>query len=153
VLQEELRTSRVMAVPGPRGAPDESPSDADDMGLDGPMPLAPLLEDVGAGDPDTVRLWVGTWNMGAGDPLSSPDDTRLPLMLRKFVFPENRRYDIYLMGVQEGVTDHLFEAMETALEEAGCSRVHLGDQLQYQDPTADPDEAGVGKTADKLFGR
>lgn len=61
-------------------------------------------------------FWVGTWNMGAADPFSDNlgqmDDRNISVMLEPFV-PHG--YDVYVIGVQEGVSDRVYDAMERYL--------------------------------------
>lgn len=60
-----------------------------------------------------MKLWVGTWNMGAVDPFLEMDLKANPdgvhRMLQPFI-PVG--YDLYVLGVQEGISDKVFEAVE-----------------------------------------
>lgn len=69
-----------------------------------------------------VRVWVGTWNMGAADPFIDGggiiDEQRSAGMLNNFV-PHG--YQLYVLGVQEGVSENVYHAVEAYLNrnEAG----------------------------------
>jgi hypothetical protein len=59
-----------------------------------------------------VRIWTGTWNMGAVDPFLDRNIDRdydfVSRMLGPFV-PHG--YDLYVLGVQEGISDKVFDAV------------------------------------------
>lgn len=63
-----------------------------------------------------VRIWVGTWNMGAADPFIDGggiiDEQRSAGMLSNFV-PHG--YQLYVLGVQEGVSENVYHAVEAYL--------------------------------------
>ncbi|KAG7400175.1 hypothetical protein PHYBOEH_006714 [Phytophthora boehmeriae] len=63
-----------------------------------------------------VRLWVGTWNMGAADPFEDGkgiiDEQRSASMLQNFL-PHG--YHLYVLGVQEGVSENVYHAVEAYL--------------------------------------
>ncbi|RLN54859.1 hypothetical protein BBJ29_002480 [Phytophthora kernoviae] len=63
-----------------------------------------------------VRLWVGTWNMGAADPFEDGkgiiDEQRSATMLQNFL-PHG--YHLYVLGVQEGVSENVYHAVEAYL--------------------------------------
>lgn len=60
-----------------------------------------------------MRLWVGSWNMGAKDPFLEMNISRetdaISRMLAPFI---PKGYDVYVLGVQEGISDKVFEAVE-----------------------------------------
>ncbi|UIZ21290.1 hypothetical protein KXD40_000498 [Peronospora effusa] len=70
-----------------------------------------------AGD---VRMWVGTWNMGAADPFEDGkgiiDEQRSATMLQNFL-PHG--YQLYVLGVQEGVSENVYHAVEAYLNRNG----------------------------------
>jgi hypothetical protein len=54
-----------------------------------------------------MKLWVGSWNMGARDPFAELGDLSrstdaVSRMLAPFVPPG---LDVYVFGVQEGISD------------------------------------------------
>ncbi|GMF13872.1 unnamed protein product [Phytophthora lilii] len=63
-----------------------------------------------------VRMWVGTWNMGAADPFDDGkgiiDEQRSATMLQNFL-PHG--YQLYILGVQEGVSENVYHAVEAYL--------------------------------------
>jgi hypothetical protein len=63
-----------------------------------------------------VRMWVGTWNMGAADPFDDGkgiiDEQRSASMLYNFL-PHG--YQLYVLGVQEGVSENVYHAVEAYL--------------------------------------
>jgi hypothetical protein len=61
-----------------------------------------------------VRIWTGTWNMGARDPFLEMEslvgaNAVIDSMLSVFI---PKGYDLYVLGVQEGISDRVFEAVE-----------------------------------------
>ncbi|TDH73111.1 hypothetical protein CCR75_004264 [Bremia lactucae] len=81
----------------------------------GPTTSPPLktAKRVGARD---VRMWVGTWNMGAADPFEDGkgiiDEQRSAAMLVNFL-PHG--YQLYVLGIQEGVAENVYHAVEAYL--------------------------------------
>lgn len=63
-----------------------------------------------------VKMWVGTWNMGAADPFADGggiiDEQRSAAMLQSFI-PHG--YQLYILGVQEGVSENVYHAVEAYL--------------------------------------
>ncbi|CAH0480425.1 unnamed protein product [Peronospora belbahrii] len=63
-----------------------------------------------------VRMWVGTWNMGAADPFDDGkgiiDEQRSATMLQNFL-PHG--YQLYVLGIQEGVSENVYHAVEAYL--------------------------------------
>ncbi|KAG2863110.1 hypothetical protein PC113_g5732 [Phytophthora cactorum] len=61
-------------------------------------------------------MWVGTWNMGAADPFDDGkgiiDEQRSATMLQNFL-PHG--YQLYVLGVQEGVSENVYHAVEAYL--------------------------------------
>jgi hypothetical protein len=78
------------------------------------------LEALRATVPD-LKIWVVSWNVGAAEPL--PNRGRAPFQLAHFV-PEG--YDIYVVGLQEAMSDDLYDAFEQRLGLlSGISRLDL----------------------------
>lgn len=73
-----------------------------------------------------VKFWVGTWNMGAVDPFTDShgimDEQTTSLMLQPFV---SHGYDVYVIGIQEGVSESIYHAIEAYL-----NRNEYGDRYQ-----------------------
>ncbi|KAJ0403364.1 hypothetical protein P43SY_007115 [Pythium insidiosum] len=63
-----------------------------------------------------VRIWIGTWNMGAADPFVDHggimDEQEMANMLEPFV---PRGYQLYVLGVQEGVSENVYHAVAAYL--------------------------------------
>lgn len=74
-----------------------------------------------------MRLWTGSWNMGAKDPFEGLDIKRnmstVARLLGEFV---PLGYDVYVLAVQEGVSDDAYEAFA---EYTGTFRLPLHTKL------------------------
>ena len=70
-----------------------------------------------------MKIWTGTWNMGAADPFLDADAATRERLLAAFVPKE---YDVYVLGVQEGISDAIFEAVEA---HTGAFRLPLNARL------------------------
>eukprot|EP00602_Paraphysomonas_sp_CaronLab_P005504 CAMPEP_0185022322 /NCGR_PEP_ID=MMETSP1103-20130426/5032_1 /TAXON_ID=36769 /ORGANISM="Paraphysomonas bandaiensis, Strain Caron Lab Isolate" /LENGTH=906 /DNA_ID=CAMNT_0027554333 /DNA_START=389 /DNA_END=3109 /DNA_ORIENTATION=+ len=77
-----------------------------------------------------ARIWVGSWNMGASDPVSlgsgSPSLASTISRVQSFAPPG---YDIYCVGVQECISETLFDALDSALAPSGVRRIRLDSQF------------------------
>jgi hypothetical protein len=85
-----------------------------------------------ASTPSTMRIWVGTWNLGASDPVFRTSQSSLPL--EPFVIPG---YDLYCLGVQECVSESFFHEMDSFLAPTGVRRLRLVNPLspgEYSQP-------------------
>lgn len=59
-----------------------------------------------------VRIWTGTWNMGAVDPFLDLNlERNMDAVARQLGPFVPLGYDIYVLGVQEGISDKVFEAV------------------------------------------
>ena len=86
-----------------------------------------------------AKIWVGTWNVQFTDPLAGVRDAgEKSYVLEEFV-PAG--YDIYVLGVQEGTNDGLFEAVGIRLAGLGLQRLQLRSRR------------GGGVVADRVSGR
>ena len=80
------------------------------------VPAAAAEEPAGAprkqfGD---MRIWVGSWNMGAKDPFLDINVQREQEAVSRLLTPFiPRGYDLYVLGIQEGISDKVFEAVES----------------------------------------
>ena len=69
----------------------------------------PALPRVAFGE---VRIWTGTWNMGALDPfLDLSLERNMDVVARMLGAFVPLGYDLYVLGVQEGISDKVFEAV------------------------------------------
>lgn len=97
------------------GMPSSDVQAIDDVGLD----AEPLAEPIVG----SSRIWVGTWNLGAEDPFEGVDVSRdhasVARILSPFI-PKNA--DIYVLGVQEGINDSVYEAVRSY---TGCFQLPL----------------------------
>lgn len=75
-----------------------------------------------------VRIWTGTWNLGAQDPFAKLDvDKNLDVVERVLAPFVPRDYDIYVLGVQEAVSDRIFRAVARF---TGCYQLPLHAKLE-----------------------
>lgn len=89
------------------------------------MPLWALSEQPRGGVqdlPERIKIWTGTWNLGSNEPFAGMDKARAQRLLQPFVPPG---YDIYVLGVQECVSDSVFDSLNGLLEAEGCRRLRL----------------------------
>lgn len=89
------------------------------------MPLWALSEQPRGGVqdmPESIKIWTGTWNLGSNEPFAGMDKARAQRLLQPFVPPG---YDIYVLGVQECVSDSVFDSLNGLLEAEGCRRLRL----------------------------
>ena len=110
----------------------------------GPYP-APVAQMLGE-----MKLWVGSWNMGARDPFMELGDLAANAdaaarMLAPFV---PLGLDVYVFGVQEGISDKMYEAIE---QYTGTFRVPLHTKLYAPRDAKESAAAGGGSGAG--FGR
>lgn len=75
-----------------------------------------------------MKLWAGTWNMGAVDPFQALGDMsvkgdEVSRLLSPFV---PKGLDVYVLAVQEGVCDKMYEAFE---QYTGCFRLPMHRRL------------------------
>jgi hypothetical protein len=68
-----------------------------------------------------IRVWVGSWNMGAAQPIFHPPHSP-SLSLEPFV---QIGYELYCLGVQECVSESFFEEMDAFLAPSGVRRLRL----------------------------
>ena len=74
-------------------------------------------------DTKATTFWVGTWNVGTVDPLANiKSPTERAHVLSEFV-PIG--YDVYVLGLQEGINDSIFDALAIRLAGSGLQRVEL----------------------------
>lgn len=73
-------------------------------------------------DIPSIRIWIGTFNMGAKDPVRGKHDNEV----RTFV-PAG--YDIYALGVQEGVSDSFADMVGRHLAKQGVDKLPLSPQV------------------------
>jgi len=69
----------------------------------------------------SVRIWAGTWNMGAKEfPKSMEEELRVFVPIG---------YDLYALGVQEGISDAFVEAVEAHLKAVHVVRLPVTPQV------------------------
>lgn len=105
-LQEAgLRSTGSLMAPPRRGSSSRSSSTRKPPTSNGKRPSS-----------NDVRMWVGTWNMGAADPFADGagiiDEQRSGAMLQHLL-PHG--YQLYVLGVQEGVSENVYHAVEAYL--------------------------------------
>nr|CCA25413.1 conserved hypothetical protein [Albugo laibachii Nc14] len=94
-----------------------------DHRLGGSLQLDPRVVDTCKGN---IRLWTGTWNMGAADPFTdngvSIDERRSSDYLKDFI---PLGYHLYVIGVQESVSEHVYHAIEAYLNRNQLRKVYF----------------------------
>lgn len=101
-----------------------------------------------------IRLWVGTWNMGAADPFVDKngiiDEQSSAAMLHNFV-PHG--YDVYVLGLQEGVSENPYHAVGAYLNRNETGMRYYRLELKNSDSlVANKNHAGEA-TIDAVRGR
>ena len=89
-------------------------------------------------------MWCGTWNIGAVDPFQALGDLsvnsdEVARLLSPFV---PKGLDVYVLGIQEGVCDKVYEAVE---QYTGCFRLPLHRRL-YSARTAAQEAQGARRS-------
>ena len=105
--------------------------------VDGPTPPKRMFGE--------MKLWCGSWNMGAVDPFQALGDLSVKAdevarILAPFV---PKGLDVYVFAVQEGVSDKIYEAIE---QYTGCFRLPLHTRL-YSARDASKEGAGGARMA------
>jgi hypothetical protein len=75
---------------------------------------------------DSLKIWVGTWNLSCCDPFGGMTKEKASEMLQDFV---PLGYDIYCFGIQEAISESVFEAIEGLLSAEGFLKLNLGGLL------------------------
>jgi hypothetical protein len=99
---------------------------------------------------DTLRLWCGTWNVAGHEPLGGLEKTKAYAVIRAFV-PAND-YDVYVLAVQEAVSDSLLECLDGLLGAAGLQRLAL-DTFSNATHTTTATSGSSGSDRSRLFMR
>lgn len=89
-----------------------------------------------------LKIWAGTWNLSGKEPFAGMQKDRAKRLLQPFV-PDG--YDLYVLGVQECISDSVFECLDALLLNEGCRRIKLEGTIQ-------PEEIGSSDPT-KIFGR
>ena len=116
-------------VRGLRALPPAATTAATDPGLQGSV-------DQGFAPPAPLRLWVGSWNLGAAEPFEPGSGAGPRLLRNSFVLGDP--CDLYFLGLQEGVSESVFHATE-----ALCAILAACDRLPLDDASADRDAGGA----------
>jgi hypothetical protein len=98
---------------------------------------------------------VGTWNTGASEPFGA-EAGHAPRALRESLFVHKEPCDVYFLGMQEGVSDAVFNASESLLGILGnCIRVPLhGPKAGTSAAAAAEENAdGAERLRDRINGR
>lgn len=100
---------------------------------------------------DKIKIWTGTWNLGSAEPFAGMDKTRAQRLLQPFIPPG---YDVYVLGVQECVSDSIFECFDGLLVAEGCRKLRL-DSTNIASSLTSPANGGAAVATDmsKLLGR
>uniref|UniRef100_A0AAV1U111 Inositol polyphosphate-related phosphatase domain-containing protein n=1 Tax=Peronospora matthiolae TaxID=2874970 RepID=A0AAV1U111_9STRA len=101
-----------------------------------------------------VRMWVGTWNMGAADPFDDGkgiiDEQRSATMLHNFL-PHG--YQLYVLGVQEGVSENVYHAVEAYLNRNAHGTRYYRMELKNGNFMANHKNQPPDATIDAVHGR
>eukprot|EP01083_Nonionella_stella_P105426 303240_1 len=74
-----------------------------------------------------VKIFLFSWNMGAKDLFPGVNQSRRAFdMFAHNLIPHG--YDIYVVGLQESVSDSLLEVLDTHLAESKCSRISISEE-------------------------
>ena len=96
--------------------------------------------------PEKIRIWTGTWNLGSSEPFAGMDKNRAQRLLQPLVPPG---YDLYVLGVQECVSDSVFDSLNGLLEAEGCRRLRLDN---FSAPEQLAGTAGISTTSASAAG-
>ena len=102
-----------------------------------------------------LRMWVGTWNVGASEPFESGSGSAMRLLQASFL-KEELPADLYLLGMQEGISESVFSATEALTGTvAGCVRIPLGEVVASEkgDGRGGGEGSEKGAWTDKIHGR
>lgn len=72
---------------------------------------------------ESLKIWVGTWNLSCCDPFGGMTKEKASEMLQDFI---PKGYDIYCFGIQEAISESVFEAIEGLLSADGFLKLNLG---------------------------
>ncbi|KAL0584348.1 hypothetical protein ABG067_005849 [Albugo candida] len=104
---------------------------ASDQRLGGSLQLDPRLVDTCKGN---IRVWTGTWNMGAADPFMENgvlmDDRRSSKYLKAFI---PLGYHLYVVGVQESISENVYHAIEAHLNKNQSKKQYFRLELKNCD--------------------
>ena len=82
------------------------------------------------------RMWIGTWNLGASEPFDPHSGAGARLLRESFMTGEAA--DIYCLGLQEGISESVFNAAEALVAIlASCERLPLSTQSSGSDASPD----------------
>ena len=103
------------------------------------------------------RMWVGTWNVGASEPFEGGNGSAMRLLQESFL-KEELPADLYLLGMQEGISESVFSATEALTGTvAGCERIPLGELSASEKGDGyglgSNDGSEKGSRTDKIHGR
>eukprot|EP01034_Spumella_vulgaris_P021629 gene21629-27668_t len=100
---------------------------------------------------DKIKFWTGTWNLGSSEPFAGMDKARAQRLLQPFIPPG---YDLYVLGVQECISDSIFECLDGLLVAEGCRRLSLdGSTGPLSNATPNSAQNNAGQDMSKLLGR
>lgn len=71
---------------------------------------------------EKLRLWTGSWNLAGKEPFLNIPIQKATTLLIPYI-PSG--YDVYILGVQDCPSEHLFECIDALLVADGCRRFRL----------------------------
>ncbi len=100
---------------------------------------------------DKIKIWTGTWNLGSNEPFAGMDKSRAQRLLQPLIPPG---YDLYVFGVQECISDSIFECLDGLLVAEGCRRLRLDStNIATTSGASNNGNAAVASDLSKLLGR
>eukprot|EP01038_Epipyxis_sp_PR26KG_P016185 gene16185-22010_t len=117
------------------------------------LPLWALSETPRDGIKDVaekIRIWTGTWNLGSNEPFAGMEKERAKRLLLPFI-PAG--YDMYVIGVQECVSEAIFECFDSLLLAEGCRRLKLDSFSSNTNNNGATEVISSSNDFSKLYGR
>lgn len=101
---------------------------------------------------EKVTIWTGTWNLRSNEPFAGMEKVRAHRLLQPLV-PAG--YDVYVLGVQDCVSESIFECLESLLHAEGCRRLKLDLDpfITTEGRVNSAAPSDVSSDASKLYGR
>merc|ERR1719242_1270303 len=114
-------------------------------------------------DKQITRIWVCSWNIAAKDPFkfkTDPHDgSKIPdeEQIQKFEQLVPTNYDLYVFGIQEGISDSFFEYIGLYLNQYKMQRIPLSNSSNlnssYEPKKAKSKKSGTAKGCFGVHGR
>lgn len=97
----------------------------------------------------SIKIWTGTWSLGGKEPFAGMEKERAKRLLQPFV-PDG--YDLYVLAVQDCVSESVFECFDALQTAEGCRRLRLTQHGNHNTHSTDVrNEDGSDPT--RIYGR